>query len=68
MFDFVGLATSALDVVKGWIGLQDKKLDLRNAQDVKDAAIRQDEQSARDKTAQAIAQGNLDELRKEIAE
>lgn len=68
MFDFVGLATSALDVVKGWIGLQDKKLDLRNAQDVKDAAIRQDEQSARDKTAKAIAEGDVNELRKEIAE
>lgn len=60
--------SAALGIIKGWIGLQSKKLDLRNAQDVKDAAIRQDEQAAEDKTAKAIATNDIEELRKEIAE
>lgn len=68
MFDIVGLAKSALDVIAGFLGFQSKKLDLKNTEDMKAASERQDEQSAKDRTAKAIANKDADEIRKELAE
>lgn len=62
------LISNALGIVKEWLGFQSKKLDLKNAADVKDAAKRQDEVSAVDKTEKAIAGKDVNELRNELAE
>lgn len=68
MFDVVGLAKSALDVVGGWIGLQSKKLALKNAEDVKAAEKAQNVVKQRDSAAQAIAKHDVTEIQKRLAE
>jgi hypothetical protein len=68
MLGIVELISNALGIVKEAFSFQSKKLDLKNASDVKAAATKQDEVSAKDKTAKAIATNDIDELRKEGAE
>lgn len=62
------LIANALGAIQGWLGIQSKKLDLKNAADMKAAQQKQDEVSAVDKAEKAIAQKNTDEIRKDIAE
>lgn len=68
MGGIVELLANALGVVKEFFGFQSKRLDLKNAQDVKDAAIKRDEQRALDKSQRAVADGDLAEIRKELSE
>lgn len=56
------------DAIKEVFSFRSKKLDMKNAEDMRQAAGRQDEQSAEDKTAQAIKNKDTDELRNELAE
>lgn len=64
----LALVANALGAVQGWLGFQSKKLDLKNAADMKDAQKKQDEVSAVDAAAKAIAQKNTDAIRKDLAE
>lgn len=64
----LALASNAIGAVKEFFGFQSKKLDLKNQADVKAAAIAQNEVTANDKTSKAIANDDLDEIRKEGAE
>jgi hypothetical protein len=64
----VDLISNLVGAVKEFFGFQSKKLDLRNAADVKAAAANQDEAKARDVTSQAIAKKDTDEIRRELAE
>jgi hypothetical protein len=66
--DFVALLSNLFGAVKGFFGYQNKKLDLKNAADVKAAADAQNEVSARDKTDAAIASKDVTEIRKELSE
>ncbi len=66
--DFIGLISNFFGAVKGFFGYQNKKLDLKNAEDVKAAAVAQNEVSARDKTDAAIASKDEAEIRREISE
>jgi hypothetical protein len=68
MYDVFGMLKEGFGLAKEFITFKSKKLDLNNQADVKAAAIKQDEVSAKDKTAKAIATNNLDELRKLGAE
>lgn len=51
--------------VVGWGAQRDSD---KNAPDVKTAAIAQDEQNAQDKTRKAIAEKDIEEERRELAE
>lgn len=64
----LSLASNLAGAVKEFFTFQGKKLDLKNQADVKAAAIRQNEVTAEDKTSKAIANDDLDEIRKEGAE
>lgn len=64
----LNLASNGLGALKEFLGLQSKKLDLKNTQAVQIAQAHQDEVSAVDKTNVAIAKKDLNELRKELAE
>jgi predicted TPR repeat methyltransferase len=68
MGGIVEAIAKALGLASEWLGFQSKKLDLKNADDVKAAAKAQDEATRTDQTKQAIAKNDLDELRKEISE
>jgi hypothetical protein len=62
------LAANACGAVKEFFGFQSKKLDLRNTQKIQQNVEAQREAAAVDKTRQALAKGDLEELRKEAAE
>jgi hypothetical protein len=64
----ITLISNALGVLKGWLGIQSKKLELRNTARMEDNAERQDEQRAVDKTQVAISKGDINEIRKELSE
>jgi hypothetical protein len=66
--DFIALISNFFGAVKGFFGYQNKKLDLKNAPDVKAAAQAQNEVSARDKTEAAISGKDAAEIRKELSE
>ena len=68
MGGLVSLIANALGIVSGWLGLQSKKLDLRNSPDMKQAAEASDEQKAVDKTNVAVANKDPQEIRRELAE
>lgn len=68
MGGILSLISNALGVLSGWLGIQSKRLDLKNAPDVKAAAVEQDEADAVSKTNKAIASKDVDEIRKELAE
>lgn len=68
METILALVSNLFGAIKEVFGFQSKRLDLKNAQDVKDAAVRQAELDAVAKTEKAVAEKNTDELRKEIAE
>ena len=68
MGGIVELIADALGAVKEFFSFQGKRLDLKNAADVKNAAILKEEQKAVDKTTKAVAEKDIDEIRKEIAE
>ncbi len=63
--NFLGPLFTLLGNLVGWGRDRDQA---KNAADVKAAAVVQDEQSTEDKTRAAIADGNLDEERREAAE
>lgn len=68
MGSLITLLSNVAGIVSGWLGLENKKLDLKNAADMKQAAQASDEQKAKDKTAAAVAARDSDELRKELSE
>jgi hypothetical protein len=69
MFNAIlALLSNLSSIAASLLGMQSKKLELRNAPDMKDSAERHDEQAAVDKTETAIAKGDIDEIRKEISE
>lgn len=63
--NFIGPIFTFLANLVGW-GKQ--REGYKNAPDVKAAAIAQDEQNAQDKTRKAIAQKDIEEERRELAE
>ncbi len=63
--NFIGPIFTFLANLVGW-GKQ--REGLRNAPDVKAAAEAQDEQNAQDRTRKAIAQKDINEERRELAE
>lgn len=63
--NFIGPIFTFLANLIGW-GKQ--REGLKNAPDVKAAAIAQDEQNAQDKTRKAIAARDIEEERRELAE
>lgn len=65
MLELIG---NLFGAVKEFFGFQGKRLDLKNGAAMQQAAAAQTEAEARDKTAQAIAQKDTDEIRKELAE
>lgn len=62
------LITQGLRAFAETIGLINKRTDLKNAPDVKAAAIATDEQKQIDKINKDVANGDLDAMRKDIAE
>jgi hypothetical protein len=66
--DIISLISNALGAVKEWFGFQSKKLDLKNSASIQAAAQQQAEIKAVEKTEQAIATGNVNEIRNEISE
>lgn len=62
------LAANVAGAVKEFLGLQSKKLDLRNTDKMEAAKEAEIEAAAMDKTRKAIASGDIDEIRKEISE
>jgi len=68
MFDIIGLLKNLFGFGQSAVEYQSKKLDLKNSDKMQAAAQAQDEAKARDVTNQAIAKGDVEEIRKEIAE
>jgi hypothetical protein len=68
MFDIIGLLKNLFGFGQSAVDYQSKKLDLKNTEQMQAAAQRQDEARAKDVTNAAIAKGDVDEIRKEIAE
>ncbi len=64
----LAFAANLAGAVKEWFGFQGKRLDLKNAPDVKAARAAQDELDAEDKTRKAIAKKDTDEIRNELSE
>ena len=64
----IELITAALGAAKEALGFASKRSDLRNAPDMKAATVAQREADARAKTAKAIKDGNIKEIRNELAE
>lgn len=64
----VELVSNALGIAKGWIGLQSKKLDLKNTAEMRAAAERGDELKAADVASEAIAKQDVQEIREELSE
>lgn len=64
----LSLASNLAGAVKEFFGFQSKKLDLKNAADVKAAQAVQDEVDAGDETRKAIAKKDANEIRNEISE
>jgi hypothetical protein len=62
------LAANVAGAVKEFFGLQSKKLDLRNTAKIQQNVEAQREAAALDKTREAIANGDLEEIRKELSE
>lgn len=61
------LLSNIFGAVKEFFGFQSKKLDLKNAADVKNASVRQQEQDEVDATNKAIAKKDIDEIRKRLS-
>ena len=68
MESIVAAISALLGIVKEVLGLKSKQVDLKNAADVKQAAVNQAELDAVSKTEKAVAEKNLDEARTEISE
>lgn len=68
MGSILSLISGALSVVANWLGFQSKRLDLKNAPDVRQAEINQKETDAVAKTDKAIAGRDAAEVRRELAE
>jgi hypothetical protein len=62
------LAANLVGLGKEWLGLQSKKLDLKNTAAMEQAKERQDEVKAQDTTNRAIAGKDADEVRRELSE
>jgi hypothetical protein len=62
------LAVGIVKMIGTMLGIWQQRDTLKNAADVKAAAVAQQEQNAQDKSKQAIASGDLKEMRNEIAE
>ena len=65
MFEAIG---NFFGAIKEFFGFQNRKLDLNNSPAMQQAAAAQAEASARDKTAKAISNQDVNEIRKELAE
>jgi hypothetical protein len=68
MYDFIGLLKNLFGLGQSALEYQSKKLDLNNTEGMKKAAAAQSEAAAVDKTHEAIAKKDLNELRREAAE
>lgn len=66
--DVIAMISNLAGMAKEFLGFQSKKLDLKNTASAQAAATAQKEVDAQDKTAKAIANDDLDELRKEASE
>lgn len=63
----IELVSNALGAVKELLGIQSKKITLKNAEDIKKAEILKEEQLQQDKVNKAIANKDEDEIRKAIS-
>ena len=68
LMNVVELVSNALGLLKELIGLQSKKFDQQNTQDMKDAEQAKTEEKEKDRVRDEIATGDIDGLRKDIAE
>ena len=68
MGGIVELISNGLSAIAQFFGFQSKRLDLKNAPDVKQAAIAQDEVNAVDAEEKAVEQNNVEQIRKDLAE
>jgi hypothetical protein len=66
--DFVGLIKNFFRAIAEAVGFAKQRDSEKNAPDVRAAAQAQDEQNAQDRTRKAIAQKDIDEERRELAE
>lgn len=58
---------NALGLVKEWLGIESKKLDLKNTEAMKQAEAARQEQAVRDAAREAVAKGDLDKVRKIVS-
>ncbi len=68
VFDFVGLVKAVFGFGTAVTEKATQREALKNAADVKTAAIGVDDQKVADDAAKAIREGNLDEIRRQQAE
>lgn len=59
--------TAFFQAIAQTMGFANKRTDLKNAPDVREAAMKVDEQKRIDAIRNNVAKGNLDEIRKDIA-
>lgn len=64
----MGWITQALRVLAETLGLVNRRTDLKNAPDVRDRAKAQQEANAVATTETAVKSGDVEQLRKELAE
>lgn len=64
----VAAIANGLKFLAGLVGWGKQRDSEKNAADVRAAAVAQDEQSAQDRTRKAIAERDIDEERRELAE
>lgn len=66
--DIIALISNALGATKELLGFQSKKLDLNNSPAMQKAAQAQSEVDAANKVEKAIAEKDVDEIRKQLSE
>lgn len=68
MYDIIGFFKELFGLGKAGIEYQSKKLDLKNTAKMEAAKEAEIEAAATDKTREAIAKGDLEDIRKELSE